>query len=62
LQVLARAGGIPAPDIVITALEHEAIAVLIFLDPQQNDVAPEVISPEQLALLQPETPKGRLKS
>lgn len=51
---MARAGGLSASDVVATALDHDAVAVLLYLDPAQSDVAPELLSASELAALQPE--------
>lgn len=50
--VLMRAGGIPPIDMVNNALDHDALGMLIYPDPQQKGVKLPLLSPGDLAKLQ----------
>ncbi|KAK6639202.1 hypothetical protein RUM43_007472 [Polyplax serrata] len=50
--VLIRAGGIPPIDMVNNALDHDALGILIYLDPQQEGVKLPLLTPGDLAKIQ----------
>lgn len=49
--VLIRVGRAPPLDLVMNALEHEAVGIILYKDPQQADVEGEILSSADLAKL-----------
>lgn len=49
-----RAGGLSIADLVATALDHDAIGVVLYLDPAETNVQADIVTARELAALKSE--------